>query len=55
LTAKDKNLENTVIESNNMNVILKNTSAPGASKSLNDAEIALIDVDKEMNKLMISK
>lgn len=39
-----------------MNIVLKNTSDSSASsKTLNDAEIALIDLDKDMNKLMISK
>ena len=44
------------LDSNNMNIVLKNTSASSTeSKGLNDAEIALIDLDKDMNKLMISK
>lgn len=38
-----------------MNVVLKNTSDSSVSATLNDVEIAIIDADKEMNKLMISK
>lgn len=38
-----------------MNIVLKDTTDPNASKTLNEAEIALIDIDKEMNSLMISK
>ena len=48
-------MTNTTIESNNMNIELKNVDKDSVDKTLSDAEIAIIELDKGMNALMISK